>query len=296
MSRFLLLIAHLPESVLYWLSRILYFLLFYVFRYRRKTVWQNLSRAFPEKNETERQQLARQFYRYLADVVVEILMLARLTPPQLAERVEIVGLEYLHACSETNRSAILLSAHQGNWEWMLTAIASASPRPLDALYRPLHNRTMDDFFMRMRTRFGAHMIPADQAARVILKLRREVRFFGILGDQNPRRKDEKYWATLLGVETPVVIGPERIARLTGYPLFYVATERVGRGRYRCVITPLAQAPYGADGEVSQLYMKAVEEQIRKRPECWMWSHQRWRYRRQDCPEALRQPAGRGPDH
>lgn len=280
------LLARLPERVLYALSGLLAFLLFRVVRYRRKTVRQNLERVFRDMPAVQRGQLEKEFYRYLADVVIEILLMSRLSREALAGRVEIVGMEHLRACSEKGQSAILLSAHQGNWEWMLAAVASASPRALDALYRPLHNPAMDDFFMRIRTQFGAHMIPAEKAARVILKLRRETRFFGILGDQNPRRKDEKYWATFMGVETPVVIGPERIARLTGYPLFYVATEKLQRGRYRCVIAPLLEGSYGdlPDGEISQRYMAAVEDHVRRQPACWMWSHQRWRYRRQDCPE------------
>ena len=89
----------------------------------------------------------------------------------------------------------------------------------------------------------------------------------------------------MGVETPVAVGPERIAKLTGYPLFYVSMERLSRGRYRCVIAPLLESPYSGEGEISQKYMSVVEANIRKQPECWMWSHHRWRYRREDCPKA-----------
>src|SRR6478735_6420346 len=232
---FLKFVARLPDRALYFLADILAVILFYLARYRRATVDENISRAFPEKSAADHIRIARDFYRHISDVAIEILMLSRMTPEQLLQRVDIVGLEYLHTCIKKNQSVILLSAHQGNWEWMLAAVASAISCPLDALYRPLHNLEMDKFFMAIRIRFGASMIPAEKAARVILRLRNEVRAFGILGDQNPRKKDDKYWATLMGVKTPVVIGPERIAKLTGYPLFYVATKRIARGQYRVVI-------------------------------------------------------------
>jgi KDO2-lipid IV(A) lauroyltransferase len=177
---------------------------------------------------------------------------------------------------------MLLAAHQGNWEWMLTVVASVIERPFDALYRPLHNREMDNFFMAMRTRFGVNMVAADRAARAIPMLRKQVRALGIIGDQNPRRKDEKYWATFMGIETPVSPGPERIARMTDCPVFYVGMERLKRGKYRCVIDLLAEGPYTVEGELSQEYMSAVEAHIRKQPECWMWSHHRWRYAKSDC--------------
>lgn len=283
---FLKIIARLPDGALYVLSDFLAWILRCVVRYRRSTVDKNLLLVFPDKSEDFRRDVARRFYGHLADVAVEILMLSRMSPEDLLMRVEIVGLEHLEECAERNLSTILLSAHQGNWEWMLASVASALSFRLDALYRPLHNADMDRFFMDMRTRFGAGMIPAEKAARVILKLRQEVHAFGILADQNPRRKDEKYWTTFMGIETPVVIGPERIAKLTGYPLFYVATERVKRGRYRILIRPLAEAPYAGNGEVSQKYMDAVEAHIRRQPESWMWSHHRWRYGKADCPRNM----------
>lgn len=281
---FLKIIARFPDRFLYFLANILAWFLRCVARYRRTTVAENLSRVFPEKNAEDRLAIEKRFYLHLADVAVEILMLSRMSPEQLLQRIEIIGIERLHACVDKKQSMLLLSAHQGNWEWMLTAFASVLTCPLDALYRPLHNPEMDQFFMATRARFGASMIPAKKAAQVILKSRREVRAFGIIGDQNPRKNDEKYWAMFMGVETPVVIGPERIAKLTGYPLFYIATERTARGRYRIVVTPLAEAPYDGEGEISQKYMSAVEAHIRSQPESWMWSHHRWRYKQEDCPQ------------
>jgi KDO2-lipid IV(A) lauroyltransferase len=283
---FLKIIARLPDRFLYILADILAWILRCVVRYRRTTVDKNLLLAFPEKSQEFRCDILNGFYCHIADVVVETLMLSRISLGQLLQRVNVVGVEYLDVSVKKNQSIILLSAHQGNWEWMLAAIASSISCPLDALYRPLHNSVMDQFFIDIRSRFGASLIPAEKAARAILKLRREVRAFGIIGDQNPRKKDDKYWTTFMGIETPVAVGPERIAKLTGYPVFYVSMERLSRGRYRCAITPLAEAPYAGEGDISQQYISAVEAHIRNQPECWMWSHHRWRYSKVDCPRNM----------
>jgi KDO2-lipid IV(A) lauroyltransferase len=238
--------------------------------------------AFSEKKSSDRLVIEKDFYRHLSTVVVEILMLSRMSQEQLLQRVQFSGLDCIDEHVKKGQSVILLSAHQGNWEWMLAAIASSIHCPLDALYRPLHSPSMERFFKGIRGKFGANLIQAGRAARVILKLRKEIRAFGIIGDQNPRRKDDKYWATFMGVETPVASGPERIAKLTEYPVFYVGMERLSRGKYRCVIELLAQAPYSGEGDVSQKYMNTVERYIRQQPECWMWSHHRWRYTKSDC--------------
>lgn len=277
-------LAFLPEKVLYKLADILSCVLEKIVGYRKQTITKNIALAFPEKSVSERVAIAHGFYRHLADVAIEIIMLSRMRPESLLRRFDIQGAEIVNEIMRQGRSVILLSAHQGNWEWMLTAIAVSLHYPLDALYRPLHNAHAERFFMEIRTRFCSSMIPADKAGKTILRLRREARAFGIIGDQNPRRRDGKYWTTFMGVETPVAVGPERIAKMTNYPVFYVAVERVERGQYRCRIEALAQPPYDEDGCISQQYMNAVEQQIRQQPECWMWSHHRWRYEKKDCLE------------
>jgi KDO2-lipid IV(A) lauroyltransferase len=118
---FLKLIARLPDSALYFLANILAWILRIVIRYRRTEVNKNIFRAFPEKSALERLVIEKSFYLHIADVAVEILMLSRMSPGQLLKRVEISGLERLSACVEQKQSMLLLSAHQGNWEWMLTA-------------------------------------------------------------------------------------------------------------------------------------------------------------------------------
>ncbi len=279
MRHCLLLLRHLPAGFLYVLAGVLSFLLFHVVRYRRHTVRENLARAFPEMSEQERSVLARDFYHHLADVVVEVLLLARYSRDELLQCVEVVGAEHLHAHADKRESMILLSAHQANWEWMVATMSAVCPCPMDALYRPLHDDFMEVFFRDVRKRFGASLIPADNAARAILKLRKEVRAFGMIADQNPRRQDDKIWVNFLGVDTPAFPGPERIAKLTGYPVLFVAMEKLGRGRYRCTISPLAEPPYTGDGDITNRYMQAVEAQVLRQPALWMWSHQRWRYRR-----------------
>ncbi len=280
-------LAFFPASALYFFSDILAFVLEYVIRYRHKTVAKNLAKAFPEKSAEERADVAHKFYQHLADVVVEFIMLSRMRHEDLLRRFDIQGLDEVKQLMRQGQSVILLSAHQGNWEWMLASVAISLQYPMDALYRPLHNASAEQFFMAIRTRFCSHMIPADKAAKAILKHRKETRAFGILSDQNPRRRDSKYWTTFMGVDTPVSIGVERIAKMMSYPLFYVATEKLARGKYRCNIQSLAQPPYEGEGQVSQVYMSAVEAHMRQQPECWMWSHHRWRYEKKDCPESQR---------
>lgn len=276
-------IGRLPKPVLYALSQCIYLLLCHVFRYRYKTITKNLLLAFPEKTQKERTLLLKAYYKHLSEVLVEIVMLAHMNREELLQCVTITGKEYMQALVDKNQSFLIMSAHQANWEWMVAAISQSCPCPMDAIYRPVHNKTVDDFFRQIRTRFCSNMLPANLASKAIIKCRKTVRAFGIIADQNPRRHDDKYWINFLGVPTAVFPGPDRIARITAYPVLFVSTEKQGRGRYHCTITPLAEPPYEQEELVARRYMQAVEQQIRQQPALWMWSHQRWRYQQKDCP-------------
>ncbi len=277
MLKLVTMLGRLPKPVLYVLADFIYIALLNIVRYRRATIEKNLLIAFPEKTMGDRTQLMKDFYRHLSDVIVETLMLTHMHRDELLQSVTVIGKEHIEELARNNQSFLMFSAHQANWEWMVAAIAQNCPCPMDALYRPLHNAAMETYFKQTRTRFCSAMIPADNAPRTILKLRKSVRAFGMIADQTPRRRDDKFWIQFMGTPTAVFPGPDRIARITSYPVLFVATEKLGRGRYQCTISPLASPPYDAEGQVSELYMQAVEKQIRRQPALWLWSHRRWRY-------------------
>ena len=58
------LVGFLPFRVLYLVADGMYYVLYYVVRYRRKVVAENLARSFPEKSLRERKDIERRFYRH----------------------------------------------------------------------------------------------------------------------------------------------------------------------------------------------------------------------------------------
>ena len=69
------LLALLPLRCLYLISDFFFVPVYYVIRYRRKVVMENLRNSFPEKTEKERRVIARKFYRFLCDLILETVKL-----------------------------------------------------------------------------------------------------------------------------------------------------------------------------------------------------------------------------
>jgi KDO2-lipid IV(A) lauroyltransferase len=266
--------------LLYALARLLSWLAFRVFPYRPKVVLENLRIAFPELDQRGLRERMRAFYASHADVLVEIVKSASLAPEELLRRVDVRGLELVHARLAAGRPVLLLAAHQCNWEWMLLALSLRLGAPLDAAYKPLVDPWAEREMKLLRTRFGARMVAAPELLVDILRQRNRQRAIALVADQEPVASESKHWTRFLNRDSAFYLGAEEIARKTGYPALFVRMRRVGRGRYVVDFAPLAEAREALPpGAFTERYARMVEAQIRESPPDWPWSHKRWRLRK-----------------
>ncbi|MFN3840543.1 MAG: lysophospholipid acyltransferase family protein [Cyclobacteriaceae bacterium] len=273
-------LSKLPFAVLYFVSDGLYYLAYYVIRYRRKLVEKNLRNAFPDKPKTERTAIAKQFYRNLCDYAVETLKLLTIHSEELKSRMRYTNPDLLDSYTQHNQSAIILSSHQFNWEWVLTAGTLWLNAPIDFVYQPIHNRLTDSLMQACRTRFGSYPIKRNEVARELARRKAITRVIAIVADQYPgRAQDKKYQTTFLNQQTVFFTGSQQIATLTQYPVLYVSVKRLKRGYYTCTLVKVAEPPYRPDSvDVLQNYIKEVERVITENPADWLWSHKRWKTR------------------
>jgi KDO2-lipid IV(A) lauroyltransferase len=271
-------LSRLPLSLLYLLGRLARPLVQHVARYRRATVRANLERAFPELTTAERRHIERDFYGHLCDLAAEVIAAPRLSLAELQRRVRFENAELLRPYIEQQQSLLLLTCHQGNWEWLLYAMSQQLPCPIDAVYKPLHSRAMDEFMHATRSRLG-RPIAFHEAGREILRRRRDYRAFAMVADQAPFKKDKRYWSTFFGQPASFYLGPQKIAEATQSPVLFIQMQREGRGHYRVRITELGQPPYPKGSfDLLQRYVEAIEAAVRAEPATWLWSNRKWKHR------------------
>lgn len=273
-------IATLPLPVLHGIASFAAWLAFRVFPHRPQVVRENLAIAFPDLDEERRREVTRAFYAGHADVLVEVVKGAVLRPEELLRRVELHGLELVRERIATGKPVLLLAAHQCNWEWMLLALSLALDAPLDAAYKPLVDPWAEREMKRMRTRFGARLVPAPQLLVDIIKRRNLPRAIALVADQEPVASESKHWTRFLNRDSAFYLGAEEIARKTGYASLFVKMRRTARGHYRVECVPFAESRESLrPGEYTERYARMVEAQIRESPPDWPWSHKRWRLRK-----------------
>lgn len=273
-------LGHLPFWSGYIFASLLAFLAWRVFPYRAHVVRENLEKCFPGMGESALRKCMRDYYRGFADVVVEVVKSAAVPGAEIGRRVAFEGIEPVRASLASGKSVLLLAAHQCNWEWMLQKTALDLGFPLDAAYKPLKNRFGDREMLRVRSRFGARLVPAQNLLNDMLRRGRVTRAIAMIADQEPKTAERNYWTRFLNRDTAFYLGPEEIARVTHLPVFFVGMRRVARGYYRLEFEPLTN---GAErlppGELTERYARALEAQIRNAPPDWPWSHKRWKLKR-----------------
>ena len=276
-------VAHLPLRVLFILSDLLYLLVYHVVRYRRHIVRKNLQNSFPHESEHYRRRIERRFYRHFCDYFFETIKLLHISDRQMRRRMQFVDAELLESVLNSGRSVIMMLGHYGNWEY-ISSISLWVDTPnarLGQIYRPLKNKWFDRLFLEIRSRFGLTCIPKANTLRDLLSVRASGRQSGtgFIADQTPSPANIHHWITFLNQDTPVLTGGETIAKKLDMAVMYFDVEKIKRGYYRATIKKIELDPRSClDFEITDRYMALMEETIRRAPEYWLWTHNRWKHR------------------
>ena len=274
---FVKLFSILPFSAIYFLSDILHFILFRLIKYRYAVIRQNLQHAFPEKAPEEIRGIIRAFYRNLSDIMVEAAKGVTLSREELESRFKIHGAEHFRELFQQGKSIILTASHFTNWEWGALAVNGCSPHKVIGIYKPINNPKIAAYLNTLRGQWGLQLRNMQQTGRALIEFRNQPSIFCLIADQTPSNLQSAHWVNFLNQDTPFLPGPEKIARRTGYPVFYFHTQRIRRGYYESTILPLNLEPAGAgNAEITRAYALLLEEFIMRDPPYWLWSHRRWK--------------------
>lgn len=271
-------IASLPLFLLYRISDLLGWITAGPVGYRRDVIRENLKNAFPEKSFPERERIRKRFTRFFIDIMTEALKMMSLRKNLIRQRIRISNPELLQSYYEQGKSVIAVGGHYGNWEWLGSGLDRLVPHRALIIYKPLSSRLFDRVMLKTRTRYGSELIPMQDAFRRIRSAKEPVISF-LVADQAPH-PENAYWTTFLNQDTPVFLGPERIARATGHVVVYLAMQRVRRGYYTVDVQELSADPASEpEFSITEKHVRALERQILQDPSYWLWSHKRWKHKR-----------------
>ena len=277
-------LSRLPLRVLYGFADwFIYPIMYHVVRYRRRLVRRNLRNSFPDKSEAERKAIERAFYHQFCDTIVETIYGYRCSIEQMREHVTFKNMDEVNRLTHQAGGCIFMLAHMGNWEWMAEVQRWLDPDILEVnVYRQLKSEKMDALMLDIRSKRGGVCVDKRRILREMVRFRAEKQqvTIGLLSDQKPRPEVTRTWVDFLHQDTGFLDGGEVLGTKFGYPVYYAYIRRVKRGCYETELQLLAADPKQCkEGEITTAYARALERNIVEQPELWLWTHNRWKWKR-----------------
>jgi KDO2-lipid IV(A) lauroyltransferase len=256
-----------------------YALLYYVLKYRRAVVEENIREAFPARSEEEREAIVKKFYRSFADQWVETIKLLTITKREMNKRVS-GNWEVFADLNDEGRNTYALLGHFFNWEWANVACAWNAPQTFAGVYLPVSSKAFDRLMYRLRSRSGSELISMKAQKSGFERLRGHVHIVGLIADQNPAVTDHSAWISFMHREAPFFKGPEAMSRRANGAVVFAAIRKVSRGYYQITLKKYCDEARDTEpGAITAAYVAFLEEGLEEQPENYLWSHRRWKHKR-----------------
>ncbi|MHB0756314.1 lysophospholipid acyltransferase family protein [Polaribacter sp. M15] len=276
------LFSRLPMFVLYLISDFFYVLLYYVFGYRKKVILKNLSYAFPEKQDHEKQEIAKKFYRHFTDIMVESIKSFSISEKQILKRYKYINPDVVNQYAKKGKSIALVGGHLANWEWSF-GIPLVLNVDVFGAYNKLRNETFEKTLKENREKFGVKGATTSNFIKMI-KSNFQNNIQGayiLLSDQSPLITKTYYWTEFFGVKVPVHTGAEMLAKNHDLVVINYRSKKIKRGYYEVDFEVIAENPKDfKDYEITEQFLRITERNIKEQPECYLWSHNRFKYKDQ----------------
>ena len=274
-------ISILPFRLLYIFSDCVCFFVYTIFGYRKKIVRNNIAISLPHLTEKERLNIEKKFYKHLCDMFLEMIKTMTISRKEMEKRFVFKNLDLYLELEKKGKSIALLCAHYASYEWAVSMNYHIKFEGY-GIYKKLSNTYFDTLAKNIRSKFKAKLITTRETISTIEKNKRNdiLGVYGLASDQSPQKSRAYHWTHFMGIEVPVHTGAEMLAKRFDMNVIFLKNKKVKRGYYEATFELMADNPTDEPNfSISDDFLKRVENQILEAPEFYLWTHNRWKHRK-----------------
>ncbi|MGB5667082.1 MAG: lysophospholipid acyltransferase family protein [Maribacter sp.] len=276
---FLWVISILPERIFYGFSDIVYFLVYRVVGYRKIVVRNNLKLVFPDKSVQEINYIQKEFFKHMCDMFLEMVKTMNLSKEAVKKKYHVTNIEVFQEIEKT-KSILIVCSHYANWEWNVSINNYVQSKGY-AVYQKINNKYFDAFIRKTRAKWNTELITQQETVKTVVRNHQNnIRAgYGMVSDQSPQAHKAQYWKEFMGIKVPIFNGAETLARKLDLAVVFLKVSKVKRGYYKAEFIPITLAGKTTDkNEITNRFLELTEQQIKERPEHYLWTHRRWKHR------------------
>lgn len=270
----------MPIQMALFLGRCLGWLWNYLIPIRRNMVRMQIRRALgAEVDHSQAASITRRMFENLGMNLIEFLRIDPTRPEKTLRYVETSHKERLDEALAEGRGVLVLTAHFGNWD-LLCCSQALDKLPLDILSKEIKPAFLNRFWMNSRKACGLRILPDRGIKQKLLDELGQGRVIGFVFDQHDPRPGAVV-EEFFGMQAACTPGLAELALDSGAPVVPVFLHRLPGGRHRMKVgrsIPLCEGVDRAESVklTTRSYNRVLEEEIRSRPDHWMWLHRRWK--------------------
>ncbi|REG99539.1 lysophospholipid acyltransferase family protein [Flavobacterium aquicola] len=274
-------ISMLPFRLLYIFSDLIYFAAYRIIGYRKKTVRENLALALPKLSDKERLIIEKKFYHHICDMFLEMIKTMNISKEEICRRYVFKNFEIFTELEKQDKSIILMCAHYASYEWVISMNYYIKFQGF-GIYKQIKNPYFDKLIHSIRSKFNARLITTKETIPTIEMncKNQNLSVYGFASDQSPKENCAYHWANFMGHEVPVHTGAEMLSKKYDLNVVFLKTKKIKRGYYEATMEILSEnAKEVPNYEITDQFLKLVEQQIHEAPEYYLWTHKRWKHKR-----------------
>ena len=238
-----------------------------------KVINNNLSKFSKNLSEDERSKIINSVWSNYGKTFVEYIFLNKFRASQT--HIKIDGEEILDEILEKRKPVIFFSGHFANFELMSMEITKKGIG-LATIYRPLNNFFLNPFMEFLRIKY----VCKNQIKKGRIGVKEAINFLNrnnsiaLMIDQ---RVSEGEKIKFFNQEALTTTLPAQLAIKYNLDLVPIFIERSNCDNFKMkVYKPINPKKFDNKNEISSELNKILEKMIRKNPNQWIWTHNRWK--------------------
>ena len=241
----------------------------------KNLIYANIKKGIPDINLKDLDRMTKMMWNNYGKIFAEYMFIKDFRKGKLSTKVKIEGFEILEEIKKYNKPVIFISGHFSNFELMAMSIEKTGIK-LAAIYRPLNNIFLNIIMERIRKKYICknQIKKGISGIRKLISLKKNNYSTALMIDQ---RVSEGIRSNFFNEEALTTTIPAQLVKKFNIPVVPVYIERINDINFNITVSkPLNFSSETSIKDITEKLNQILEKMIIKRPEQWIWSHNRWK--------------------
>ena len=241
----------------------------------KRVIHSNIKKGIKNINSENLEKITNLMWNNYGRLFAEYMFIKDFRNGKLSQNIQIDGQEILDEIIKSNKQVIFVSGHFSNFELMAMYLEKTGIK-LSAIYRPLNNFFLNGIMERIRKEFICkHQIKKGIGGlKKLISLKKSNYSTALMIDQ---RVSEGVLCDLFEQDALTTTIPAQLVKKFNIPVVPVYIQRIKDLNFKISINePINFSKEDSIENITLKLNQILETMILKKPEQWIWSHNRWK--------------------